>query len=638
MVAKKSGARSKKPEQQSAMEYLMTYGWAILVVAVVIAALFGLGAFNINNTPKSVPGSCYVYRPDGPESTWYAHLAGQCGSAPPQFVTTFYASPTQGSYISTQAEPKAASMTVTMWVWQNSYSSESANIAGMILDPDVFKVSSSGPGQGVNVSIHTSGSTWTNEYTGNSVIPLKQWTFYAFTFSAGTLTQYIDAKMVQESNTGTGGLYSSNGTIIIGTTFIDRDDFNGSIANVQIYNTSLTSNEISYVYFEGLGGAPVDVIDLAGWWPLNGNTNDYSGNNHNGLPENIRFNGTWANAYSQPTPTTITTSIYTSITTTTSTTSTSTTSTTSTTTIAASEYIYCISGVISPANNSVYYAPILGNNSIGAWASSTPYPAGVWGHSCVAYNGHIYCVGGFAGSNLSNSYYAPLASNGVWAWSSTNSIMIEQDPCMAYGGYMYCVDGYEGTIYSQLSSNGTGAWQYGPSYPRYPTLFSCVAYSGYIYCVGGQSGYTAINGTTLPYAYYESASGSNIGAWQATANYPINVSSESCSAYNGYIYCTGGITGNSNSIVNYMDTQASYYAMISSNGISSWQQTTPYPVAYSGGGQCISYNGYIYCGGGFIGGAMYYAQLSSNGIGTWQSTTTYPLDIGDSQACVVSSP
>ncbi len=34
---------------QSAMEYLMTYGWAILIVAVVLAALFELGVFNGSN-------------------------------------------------------------------------------------------------------------------------------------------------------------------------------------------------------------------------------------------------------------------------------------------------------------------------------------------------------------------------------------------------------------------------------------------------------------------------------------------------------------------------------------------------------------------------------------------------------------
>ena len=31
---------------QSAMEYLMTYGWAILIIAVVLGALFELGVFS----------------------------------------------------------------------------------------------------------------------------------------------------------------------------------------------------------------------------------------------------------------------------------------------------------------------------------------------------------------------------------------------------------------------------------------------------------------------------------------------------------------------------------------------------------------------------------------------------------------
>lgn len=36
----------KKFKAQAAMEYLMTYGWAILIVIIVAAALFALGVFN----------------------------------------------------------------------------------------------------------------------------------------------------------------------------------------------------------------------------------------------------------------------------------------------------------------------------------------------------------------------------------------------------------------------------------------------------------------------------------------------------------------------------------------------------------------------------------------------------------------
>jgi len=41
-------ARSYR-KAQSAMEYLMTYGWAILIIAVVLGALFSLGVFSSSN-------------------------------------------------------------------------------------------------------------------------------------------------------------------------------------------------------------------------------------------------------------------------------------------------------------------------------------------------------------------------------------------------------------------------------------------------------------------------------------------------------------------------------------------------------------------------------------------------------------
>jgi len=49
----KMARRFAGAKAQSAMEYLMTYGWAILIIAVVLGALFQLGVFNANNfAPK----------------------------------------------------------------------------------------------------------------------------------------------------------------------------------------------------------------------------------------------------------------------------------------------------------------------------------------------------------------------------------------------------------------------------------------------------------------------------------------------------------------------------------------------------------------------------------------------------------
>ncbi len=45
MVKFMKGINSKIVRGQSAMEYLMTYGWAILIIAIVMAAFFALGLF-----------------------------------------------------------------------------------------------------------------------------------------------------------------------------------------------------------------------------------------------------------------------------------------------------------------------------------------------------------------------------------------------------------------------------------------------------------------------------------------------------------------------------------------------------------------------------------------------------------------
>ncbi len=53
---------SKKFKLQSAMEYLMTYGWAILVIAIVLVALYALGVFNGSAFlhPSCVAASGYI--------------------------------------------------------------------------------------------------------------------------------------------------------------------------------------------------------------------------------------------------------------------------------------------------------------------------------------------------------------------------------------------------------------------------------------------------------------------------------------------------------------------------------------------------------------------------------------------------
>ncbi|MGC9156910.1 MAG: hypothetical protein ACP5GD_01845 [Candidatus Micrarchaeia archaeon] len=54
--------RPKGKKAQSAMEYLMTYGWAILIIAVVLGALFSLGVFSSSSFlgTACIPQSGYM--------------------------------------------------------------------------------------------------------------------------------------------------------------------------------------------------------------------------------------------------------------------------------------------------------------------------------------------------------------------------------------------------------------------------------------------------------------------------------------------------------------------------------------------------------------------------------------------------
>ncbi|MCL5680349.1 MAG: hypothetical protein M1465_03360 [Candidatus Marsarchaeota archaeon] len=57
----------------------------------------------------------------------------------------------------------------------------------------------------------------------------------------------------------------------------------GYVSNIQLYNKALSANQIMALYQGGIGAIPINIINLEGWWPLNSNANDYSGNRYNGV-------------------------------------------------------------------------------------------------------------------------------------------------------------------------------------------------------------------------------------------------------------------------------------------------------------------------------------------------------------------
>ena len=291
-------------KSQAAMEYLMTYGWAILVIAVVLAALYSLGIFNPNTfTPKASAGSCEVVRPFGPGTTTDISLEGTCTNMLPKYVASFnggnsYIQPRQGVLGGT------SSLTVSLWFDAKSLVSN-GNQYGWIDQESRWGFKFGQPAS-VSFCFATPTASWAWCATPNSLYTFSpnKWYFIAFTYKNGTPTEFYSDGIQYQGPTETGTMATGLpnplqiGPAISATN--PNDALNGYIANVQIYNTSLSANQITALYQEGIGGAPIELTHLVGWWPLNGNTNDYSGNKNNGKEYNIGYSSTWYKTYFAP--------------------------------------------------------------------------------------------------------------------------------------------------------------------------------------------------------------------------------------------------------------------------------------------------------------------------------------------------
>ena len=315
--------RKASAKAQSAMEYLMTYGWAILIISVVLAALFQLGVFNpMTFAPKAPPGACQVFRPNGPYTTSFINLEGVCSGELPQYVAAFPgASNINTNNIVTATIPSISGsnviFTITGWFnipyintnpqtdWMESFVSFSYQGAG------IFNYTSC-PTCTATMVLHrcTPADTCTTGVCGgqssiNSHITqtegsiLNKWNFFAFVSSP---PNYYFQLNNQNATAINGNPTSWTGQVYIGGNNGCGDSpMVGELANIQIYNTSLTPAEIEELYLEGIGGAPIDLQHLVAWWPLNGNANDYSGNGNNGqINGNVNFVSNWYSGYTPP--------------------------------------------------------------------------------------------------------------------------------------------------------------------------------------------------------------------------------------------------------------------------------------------------------------------------------------------------
>lgn len=111
---------------------------------------------------------------------------------------------------------------------------------------------------------------------------------------------YVNGNFVPNNLASYGPSTTTIASLWIGARSDNSYYFPGSIANLQVYNTSLTANQIRALYLKGIGGAPQVLQNLVGWWPLNGNANDYSGEADTGVPTVVTYVGQWQSGYTPP--------------------------------------------------------------------------------------------------------------------------------------------------------------------------------------------------------------------------------------------------------------------------------------------------------------------------------------------------
>ena len=168
----------------------MTYGWAILIIAVVLGALFQLGVFNANNfAPKAPPGSCQVFRPNGPGTTSFINLEGVCSGELPQYVAQFNGANAYVGIPTTNFPIGTSPVTLEAWVYENNLASRYyvVGYGGSSSDTEFrMSVNEFSPGQ---FSLELCGDGWTS----SAALSAKNWYNLVITYNGvGSPSFYVN--------------------------------------------------------------------------------------------------------------------------------------------------------------------------------------------------------------------------------------------------------------------------------------------------------------------------------------------------------------------------------------------------------------------------------------------------------------
>ena len=441
---------------QSAMEYLMTYGWAILIVAVVLGALYSLGIFNganfLGGTCIAAPGYLcsnplmatdgtlsFTYGYQGPNVTIVGFACTNTTTAPSSFATSGSSNLEPGQEESASVScPLSSSATIgtsySGYLWVEYDQAGKSDLISRFAT--------------VRTSVSTGSSNFYAWCMGNYEVPGDA-TYSATISKNGPILAWHNEKILPfyfaygQCTYYNGDLYCMQ---LPGDIGVNYD------SNVIVW-ASTSDNTVS-AWQTNSGVYPISPPVAAGY----------------GMAGCSQYGG----------------------------------------------YVYCVGDSASGRGNTVYSAQITANG-IGAWVSGANVPftsIGTGTGTCTAYASFDYCFGSSAGNTIIS---APVSGTSIGPWTTVGNLPVSGSPytCEAYSGYIYCFfnvfsPSSANIYYAQLSGGTVGAWAYTGNIPiNLGSGGSCfTVQNGYIYC-----GY----GTTM---YYAPLITPGIGSWTSTLGDP----------------------------------------------------------------------------------------------------------------------
>lgn len=170
-------------------------------------------------------------------------------------------------------------------------------------------------------------------------------------------------------------------------------------------------------------------------------------------------------------------------------------------------------------SDSVYYADINGDGTIGTWQTATSLPTPLSGHGLIEANGKLLTIGGStdSGETAINKVYTAVVNAdgtlGSWSEGPTMPGAVRDGAVIKVGNYVISVGGYGGgysnkVYFAKINSNGNlNPWE--TSGNNFPIAHCCGAIAtlnDYLYLLGGYNATNGINSTKVYVSKLQTAS------------------------------------------------------------------------------------------------------------------------------------